>query len=621
MNDDLVFIKTPSGEDAVRDRTRLVQRNLRMVLILVDGLTKVSALKQKAGDPSMIETALAELERIGLIESTESRGAKQASAVAEALSITDDVVTIVPEDSFHEVPTVDTVFEEFSSVSTSLPIRASDDAVVGVPSVQAISRPDSQSGDKSDSWISRLQKRWHHVQEERTYERAYGKRRTEDDYVEPAPSKQFFGRRRFKLKPVLSLILLAGILIGVARLFLYPYDNYRPGLEAELTKVLGEAVSIERVNLEFSPLPVLVLRGVAAGDKQDAVAEQISLEPNLGYLLGGHFVQKAKVTGLHLDESALGKLDKWLLRENMLTSPVEQVAVENLSVDLGWARLQGLTGLLRPRGSNDLLFAGRFGDQKSDGQFAVTPTASGLKISLQSGAWSIPIEPPMNIDALDFLGRLEKGRLTVEKMDMRAFDGIVGGTGLVTWGNNASIALDLALKHVSANKLLDALHAPALIEGELAGQVQYTNNKLTHKWMAPDAKAVATVSVLRGSLKRIDLAGAMKAAAQQVYSFRGGDTRFEDLAAKVMFEAGTATRVSDVHLSSGRLGATGQAVFPSDSGAVKGIANVEMRGSARAPRATINISGSSRDPELRVGPGYRPAPEPRAQETPGDSPQ
>jgi hypothetical protein len=33
---------------------------------------------------------------------------------------------------------------------------------------------------------------------------------------------------------------------------------------------------------------------------------------------------------------------------------------------------------------------------------------------------------------------------------------------------------------------------------------------------------------------------------------------------------------------------------------IAGGANVEMRGSARAPRATMAISGNASDPELRI---------------------
>ncbi len=68
MDSDLIYAKTASGEEAVQKRTRLMQRNVRMVLILVDGQSTVADLCQKTNNPKLTESALAELENNGLIE-------------------------------------------------------------------------------------------------------------------------------------------------------------------------------------------------------------------------------------------------------------------------------------------------------------------------------------------------------------------------------------------------------------------------------------------------------------------------------------------------------------------------------------------------------------------------
>ena len=68
MNDDLIYAKTQAGEAVLRERTRLIQRNLRMVLIIVDGLATVGELKRRLGDGNMVEPSLTELEGLGLIE-------------------------------------------------------------------------------------------------------------------------------------------------------------------------------------------------------------------------------------------------------------------------------------------------------------------------------------------------------------------------------------------------------------------------------------------------------------------------------------------------------------------------------------------------------------------------
>ena len=52
----------------MRQRTRVVQRNMRMVLILVDGNATVADLSAKTGNVQLVENALHELEQSGFIE-------------------------------------------------------------------------------------------------------------------------------------------------------------------------------------------------------------------------------------------------------------------------------------------------------------------------------------------------------------------------------------------------------------------------------------------------------------------------------------------------------------------------------------------------------------------------
>ena len=50
MNSSLVYAKTPIGDEAVRQSTRVVQRNLRMVLVQIDGKLTVGELGDKIGN-------------------------------------------------------------------------------------------------------------------------------------------------------------------------------------------------------------------------------------------------------------------------------------------------------------------------------------------------------------------------------------------------------------------------------------------------------------------------------------------------------------------------------------------------------------------------------------------
>lgn len=590
MNDELIFVKTASGEDAVRDRTRLVQRNLRMVLILVDGLTKVSALKQKAGDPAMIETALAELERIGLIESTEARGSRQASAVTDALSIAAVHTEAADAEAYEDFPTVDTVFEEIappaSSVGTAtvVPIDALP------PPMTAYVRP----AGASEGWFTRMRKRWHQLREERAYEKAYGTPSAQEP-IAPPPRRRL--GRKIRFAPIMLAALIAAAVFGVARVVLYPYDEYRPAIEAHLTRMLGDEVGVGNISLVFAPVPTFTVDKVVVGRDADATAERISLVPNPGFIFGGQPIRAARVDGLQIRESAIGKLGKWFLPGTMGEFQVDRIDVANLVLDLGWVKLRGLTGTLRPARSGVASFTGRLGE--GDFEFEASPASAGLAVSARAGQWVVPVNPPLQVAALDFTGTLAPGSLVVTKVDARLFDGLISGNGVLAWDSSPRMALDLTMKHVAAVKLLDALHAPTLISGELNGQLQYATSAPSSRWLGPNAKATGNVTVARGSLKKIDLAAALKTSGQRGGPHRGGETGFEDLVGKFSLEAGSV-RIADVRLSSGLMLASGQAAVARDTGLITGSAHVEMRGTARAPRATMSIGGNAADPELRT---------------------
>ena len=70
MDSNLIYAKTPIGDEAVRQSTRVVQRNLRMVLVQVDGKMSVEELSAKIGNPRLVVAALRELEEGGYIAPT-----------------------------------------------------------------------------------------------------------------------------------------------------------------------------------------------------------------------------------------------------------------------------------------------------------------------------------------------------------------------------------------------------------------------------------------------------------------------------------------------------------------------------------------------------------------------
>lgn len=593
MNDDLVFFKTFTGEDAVRDRTRLVQRNLRMVLILVDGLTNVASLKQKAGDSAMVETALAELERIGLISSGKPDDVKEKAAGAAP----SDAETELPYDVaiYADTPTVDTVFEHLE------PVVATTGPEIVVPALEALPTPVNvpKRDSSSDGWLARTRQRWIQMREERAYENAYGKASKIMVDASPAPdfailSEPFKPRPKRSLRGVLAVTFVLLVVAGLVSILFYPYDKYRPAFEAHLSKLFANEVSVGSVKLSFTPLPVLLLERVVVGSDARTTIDEIALLPNVRSLLGNPSFREARVSGLHLHQAAIGRLSDWFSEESVKDLGIDRILIDNLTLEFGWTTLGGLSGTLKAGSPSGVVFEGR----AAQGKLLVEAVSArdGLKISAKSSQWDVPIEPPLALGAIDFVGTLSSKRLLVEKVEAQAFDGIIAGTGRLDWEAAPGMALDLVLKHVSTARLLDAMQASPLLEGELAGQIQLTSDLPASRWLAQGAKVDGNVTVTKGRLKKLDFAGALRGSRGATRS--GGDTGFEELSGRVSVDR-SVVRVVGARLASGLMSAAGQTIISRETGGISGQVNVEMRSSASALRAQLAISGNSRDPELR----------------------
>ncbi len=88
MKSSTVFRKTPAGEEAIQER-RISQRNLRSVLIMVNGQASVAEITDRFGDPLVVEGLIAELEHRGLVELLDSASMPEdaAAAVASAAAV------------------------------------------------------------------------------------------------------------------------------------------------------------------------------------------------------------------------------------------------------------------------------------------------------------------------------------------------------------------------------------------------------------------------------------------------------------------------------------------------------------------------------------------------------
>lgn len=579
MQETAIYSKTLAGEEAMRERTLVGQRHLRTVLIIVDGVADVAALKRSIGEGAMVEAALAELEQLGLIE-WRNRPEPATSPLPASVAPAPAVPTPV-----------------------CLPVMTPSVVMAGTPSIRilpgfvpparVVRSPRRQSRPQAPSALARALRAGQqmgiqampHLVAAIAWPLQYLR-----DLAYRRP-----GERRLGIAARLLLAGLMALALGVLALLAFPYDHYRPELERRLTLAFADTARIEAVRLAFTPWPALRLDGVSVGADGYATMDSIQLIPEPESLFDELRVQKVVVTGLRLREAGLGRLSQWLAPRATKDLALRQIELADVTVELAGASLGGLAGsaLLDAGGGLAKLVLG-----SADGQLRAEAVARGSRIALAISAnrWHPPFAPTRMVDALDLQAELWPGRLVVSGFDGRLYDGRIVGSGELSWQGGAMLAGSLEVRHLALGAFLATAAAEAAVEGSASATLRLSAQAATVAALADALRIEGPFGVAQGSLKHIDLAEAVRSAGSG-RSLRGGVSRFEQLSGQMTLDA-QALRLADLELVSGLMHAQGSAQLSRRSGTIAGNARVELKGSVGTVRASLEIAGRADEPAV-----------------------
>src|SRR5574343_1547106 len=259
MDPNLIYTKSPTGDEAVRQSTRVVQRNLRMVLVLVDGKVSVAELAAKIGNSRLVESALRELEEGEYIAPT-----------IDAVSVWEESKKAAKIEPRQETPLAMSQFSVFGPKSQG-PGDFKNDSTLrsgfssfGKPILPAASRAGQEvSGRTSEASPN-----------------------TEPEYSPPKRPKISWR--------TLGLGVAGFLIISITALAVYPYERFKPSLEASLARYLQTPVKINGVGVAFFPMPQLKLTGVSIGTAAEGNIAEIRLSSPLS-LLGSPPLQISRV--------------------------------------------------------------------------------------------------------------------------------------------------------------------------------------------------------------------------------------------------------------------------------------------------------------------------------------
>lgn len=553
MDPKLIYVKTPGGDEAVRQSTRVVQRNLRMVLVQVDGKLNVAELSAKIGDVQLVQNALRELEEGGFI----TPGAKGISAWEEA----SQTATLAPLSGLSE-------FSTFGAKSVTPSINPFDAA-----------KNNSQIRNFSSFGKPILPSSRHRA----------GEKAQATNSGEPA-DRLAVSRDQLSLFKWLigGLLGLAGILLGLV--IFYPYARFIPAIEASAAVFLQTPVRIGHLGVTLSPWPQLTLGQVTLGEPVDSRIDSIRIAAPLTLLMGGpHRLATVNVSGAAISANRLVALPFFSQPASRLTGnniSLGELRITESQVTIEMLALRDISGIVRFK-SDGVVENASFQAVDRSIQLDVSPTAEGMALRINAQAWK-PAGSLLAFDSLQAQGLLQADRLLIQNLDTAVLGGHLKGALILDWRNGLVIAGDVTLRHLDCHKV-SAAFAPALeLAGELAGtlHLRAAGNDWESLWQGVEATLDADIT--RGMLHGVDLGEAALRGPGAVA--RSGSTKFDQLRTKLTISPNQVSGRA-IQMTAGMMTASGQFVVDRES-QVKADLMVDIGGSKSMQRMPVRVTGA-----------------------------
>jgi hypothetical protein len=611
MDSELIYVKTTSGEEAMHQRTRVVQRNVRMVLILVDGHSTVADLCLKTGNQKLTENALLDLEKGGFIQvkveqdslwDESKKVAQEFKAAAINLITSADAKeasgTSVPASqenrvfvhSVFPVPTQnDSSISQFSLApmpSVSIPVEPST-PVIAEDNLKESKKRAKKNKQPGLSVVDRIKALFP------------GTKQNDEDTVSLKPIRR--GHRDSMGWPAFLISGLAGVLaLAFLAVNFFPYDSFIPEVEAAFAQATGRPVKLGAMSINLYPKPGLILTGVRIGTGKDELRiAGIRLQPAIGSLMAAKIIFRDVVLdGATLPAELIAGLPAVFVS---MMKPTARAGFEHISFEQAEVSFSGL-GFSGMEGEVRISAAGVFQSllmhsPERSLKLELKPVAQGLDVSLDALGWSPSLNSLYLFDSASVQGRLEGGAFTISKMELRIFDGLLNGVAILRADKKPSVTGELVFERVNAARFGAALGLGQQFSGEATGKILYSSTSDSWATIFSAIEADGEFTMRRGAIRGIDLTEAVRRGSGT--PVQGGETRFEQLSGRIRLMP-TGYQFPGLILNSGLMQSTGTVEVSKDL-KLSGKMELQMHGSVNQTRVPISISGSLKTPAVQSG--------------------
>ena len=543
MDQNLIYAKTPTGDEAVRQSTRVVQRNLRMVLVQVDGKLSVGELTAKLGDANLVETALAELEKGGFI----------APALAAASAW---------QESKLQMDRAKTPVARPAAAARPAPQRESS-ALSMASNFSVFNRPATPQPLPDQTIFEPL----------------------EELLPPPRP------RRRISAGKLAGLFALVVLLAVVAAILFFPYGQIRSTFEDEMARAWQTPVRVGDVRLKVLPKPGLYFSNVRIGSQGESEINEIRIGSPFSLLGSGvHQLPPVEASGARISAAHLDNFFHSGIAQGGAFQKVilQQVNVSGLTIVSGPMTSWEMNGTLDFRNNSQVDHVTL---QTTDRSLRIDaqPSMQGTTVKLEALAWRPSEASLLTFDSLQASGTFFGSKLQIQSFDARTLGGALQGNGTLEWNDRGVILTsNLGLQRIDARRMTTAFVPSLALDGDMTGNVRLRG--VGADWLAlwDGIEASMDIVVMRGAFHGVDLGEAARRG--QGAPVRAGVTKFDRLAVRVNVDPRQVTG-RDLVLNAGMFNATGQFLANRER-QVDAALQVQMQTSVSTLSIPIRVGGT-----------------------------
>lgn len=399
-----------------------------------------------------------------------------------------------------------------------------------------------------------------------------------------------------------GLVLLVVVLILLVGLpFLIPLSTYIPQIEKLAGEKLQEPVKIGSLQVSLVPLPHVSLRDIVVGEKAEIRIGAISVFPAVNTLFDPvRVLRKIELDTVVIKQEILAKAPLWAKSDG---SPsvvkVEKVLLSHVTLEAPAMKLGPLSmavNLADSGGLADALINSDDGKLK----LAVRPEQDIYRLDLSASKWQPPAGPALVFDELHIQGEASPADLKLKQIDGKLYGGSIRGRSTLGWKDNWRMDGKLQAQQIELQRLVPVFTKDVAVSGRLNATADFAASARNAGQLFDAPRATVPFNVQKGVLYNVDLAAAARTFSKE--GMRGGKTEFDELESTLEV-TGKTYQFNKIRVASGVLAANGDvAISPKKE--LGGKVKVEMKGTGGMVAVPLEVSGTTKDPVLRLTSGY-----------------